>query len=383
MSDITGDAYTTKEDYINIKLQSMKQCLHERDETIDDLVRERDEIINDTEYRIRYRIRVELEETKKKINELERNRNKEHSDQDERIKEQDEKIDGLINERDEIADDRYKIRVELEETKKKMNILTKELKECRHDMVKDKIMIDKQANMIRCLKSEMKYVDAARDELSESLILSEEEKSYPQSKSFTEMVEEKLEILVDKKFKELVDVKEFGITAAKEERQPEEPNLITKAPGDERNKEMIKKEESDRRMSNLIIHGICEGVEKEDDKKFVKEIFTAVGVPYTAQSIKRLGIRKLGKARPIKLTMSSKKEKFDFTSKLPNLKYARDALRKISITDDHTLEERKEIGRWVKLAEERSKKENGNYVWKARGSPKQGMRLVKLHAQRA
>ena len=357
---------------------------------------------------------------------------KEHSDQDERIKEQDEIIDGLINERDEIADDRYEIRVELEETKKKMNIHTKELKECRHDMVKDKIMIDEQANMIRCLKSEMEYVDAARDELSESLILSDEEESYPQSKlecnkeilttdindidehkpyltddttshkfddttshkfnnfatkidlySFTEMVEEKLEILVDKKFKELVDVKEFGIIAAKEERQSEEPNLITKAPGDERNKEMMQKEESDRRMSNLVIHGICEGVEKEDDKKFVKEIFTAVGVPYTAQSIKRLGIRKLGKARPIKLTMSSKKEKFDFTSKLPNLKYARDALRKISITDDHTLEERKEIGQWVKLAEERSKKENGNYVWKARGSPKQGMRLIKLHAQGA
>ena len=136
-------------------------------------------------------------------------------------------------------------------------------------------------------------------------------------------------------------------------------------------------------MSNFIIHGICEGVEKEDDKKIVKEIFTAIGVPYTAQSIKRLGIRKLGKTRPIKLTMSSKKEKFDFTSNLPNLKYAKDALRKISITDDHTLEERKEIGRWVKLAEERSKKENGNYVWKARGSPKQGMRLVKLRTQRA
>ena len=46
----------------------------------------------------------------------------------------------LTNE--EIADDRYEIRVELEETKKKMNILTRELQECQNNLVNDKKVID-------------------------------------------------------------------------------------------------------------------------------------------------------------------------------------------------------------------------------------------------
>ena len=66
----------------NITGKSIKQCL---DETIDDLLRERDEIVED-----RYRIQVELEEAKKKIIELERNRNNQLSEEVERITEQDE-----------------------------------------------------------------------------------------------------------------------------------------------------------------------------------------------------------------------------------------------------------------------------------------------------
>ena len=51
--------------------------------------------------------------------------------------------------------------------------------------------------------------------------------------------------------------------------------------------------------------------------------------------------------------------------------------RKISITEDYTQEERREIKRWVDEAKERTKREVG-YEWKVRGTPRTKLRLVKI-----
>ena len=45
-------------------------------------------------------------------------------------------------------------------------------------------------------------------------------------------------------------------------------------------------------------------------------------------------------------------------------------------------EEREEIRRWVKMPDERNGRNNDeattNYIWKARGNPKTGMRIIQI-----
>ena len=54
-------------------------------------------------------------------------------------------------------------------------------------------------------------------------------------------------------------------------------------------------------------------------------------------------------------------------------------LRKISITDDHTIAERKEISTWITKAKERTAADTDGNVWKIRGSPHQNnLRLIKI-----
>ena len=64
-------------------------------------------------------------------------------------------------------------------------------------------------------------------------------------------------------------------------------------------------------------------------------------------------------------------------SKLWKLKHGSDEFRRISITDDFTQEDRKEIKRWFKEAKLRTRRDDG-YVWKVRGSPRNKIRLVKM-----
>ena len=75
--------------------------------------------------------------------------------------------------------------------------------------------------------------------------------------------------------------------------------------------------------------------------------------------------------------MESKERKSEIMSKLWKLKNGPEKFQKISITDDFTQEERKEIKRWVDEAKERTRQEDG-YVWKIRGSPRTKLRFIKL-----
>ena len=64
-------------------------------------------------------------------------------------------------------------------------------------------------------------------------------------------------------------------------------------------------------------------------------------------------------------------------SNLWKLKHGPIKFQKISVTDDFTQEERKEIKRWVDEAKERSAKDDG-YVWKIRGSPRSNLQFIRL-----
>ena len=131
---------------------------------------------------------------------------------------------------------------------------------------------------------------------------------------------------------------------------------------------------------NIIIHGIDES--EIPDDLFIKELFCITEVKTSPVMVHRLGQKKEDRSRPIKIVMDTKKHKTEFMSKLWKLRYAGPTHKKARITDDYTLEERVEVKRWVKMAKEKTESDHDegtmemDHVWKVRGTPKSGMRLV-------
>ena len=77
--------------------------------------------------------------------------------------------------------------------------------------------------------------------------------------------------------------------------------------------------------------------------------------------------------------MKTLKAKSSFMASLGKLKHGPDTFKRISVTDDYTQEERKEIKRWIEEAKVRSRNES-DYVWKVRGSPNNNLRLIRMKA---
>ena len=138
---------------------------------------------------------------------------------------------------------------------------------------------------------------------------------------------------------------------------------------------------SDIRKLNVIIHGLKEdGASSQSNP--VKELFETLEVNLcSTSSIDRLGAKSTDKIRPIRITLESCKIKQEFMSSLWKLKHGPENFRKISITEDYTQEERREIKRWADEAKERTKHEVG-YEWKVRGTPRTKLRLVKMRTWR-
>ena len=147
-----------------------------------------------------------------------------------------------------------------------------------------------------------------------------------------------------------------------------------------KNDDKIEESEAEKRSKDIIIHGAeeigdnTEEIKKEDDG-YVKEILKILGVKNTPASVTRLGNANDKKRRPIKVVMRSKEDKLYVINNLTKLKGTQEHLGKISITDDYTTADREEIRRWVKKAEAMSA-EDAEKVYKVRGDPKNGMKLI-------
>ena len=147
-----------------------------------------------------------------------------------------------------------------------------------------------------------------------------------------------------------------------------------------KNDDKIEESEAEKRSKNIIIHVAeeigdnTEEIKKEDDG-YVKEILKILGVKNTPASVTRLGNANDKKRRPIKVVMRSKEDKLYVMNNLTKLKGTQEHLGKISITDDYTTADREEIRRWVKKAEAMSA-EDAEKVYKVRGDPKNGMKLI-------
>ena len=80
--------------------------------------------------------------------------------------------------------------------------------------------------------------------------------------------------------------------------------------------------------------------------------------------------------------MNSANDKQEIMSNLSKLKNADASLRGISVRDDYTIEERKLIKTMNEEAKRKNETENMTH-WKVRGSPKNGLRVVKVTTRKS
>ena len=150
-----------------------------------------------------------------------------------------------------------------------------------------------------------------------------------------------------------------------------------------KNEELIEERQRDARAKNIIIHGLREtpnlAEEKEEDEKVIKELLQTLEIESTPESTTRLGVRDEGKTRPIKIKMRNMNEKELVMSSLGKLKNAPENLKKISVTKDYTVGEREIIRNKAAEAKQNTETEGeGKYMWRVRGTPKNGLRLMKF-----
>ena len=152
---------------------------------------------------------------------------------------------------------------------------------------------------------------------------------------------------------------------------------------EDRNDQLVQERQRTLRSANLIVHGVAEtnGVDSQKDEEFVDALFEKIGINSTPDSITRLGKAETSKIRPLRIKLANENEKEKVMSRLSNLKDAEPRFKQVSITPDFTQEEREIIRSWVDKAKEKNRTENGNFVWRTRGSPKNGMRLVRFAKQ--
>jgi hypothetical protein len=188
---------------------------------------------------------------------------------------------------------------------------------------------------------------------------------------FTREIKDQVEILVNEK------LNDFG----RKQKTKKYSTVLTK-----NTKEGLLRTNSNQehiRDLNIIIHGINES--ETPDDFFIKELFDIMEVNTGPVMAHRLGEKKADRPRPIKIVMDTKEHKAEFMSKLWKLRYAEPAHNKARITDDYTLEEREEIKRWVKMAKDKTENDHEEgmmeHVWKVRGTPKSGLRLVQIRRQ--
>ena len=202
---------------------------------------------------------------------------------------------------------------------------------------------------------------------------------------FTKIVETKLQenaAMVETKLNILMKNTKTYADSVKnlENSRPSSEKAITSILKATKNNELVENQQRELRPAN----GINESTDAADnqasiDEMFIDSFLKIIGITSRPLKIIRLGKRNDNNTRPVKLVMNSSAEKIQLMSRLCNLKNANEIYRKLSIRDDYTIEEREEIREWVNKAEQRNENENTQaYVWKVRGSPKNGLRLVKI-----
>ena len=207
-------------------------------------------------------------------------------------------------------------------------------------------------------------------------------------KDHVTQIEEKIEKMIEKKLEDKrtvspadgkIPIDQQNSSAKGILKVPEELRKIMQ---EAKNDDKVEESEQEKRATNFIIHGAEEfgdGVEnsKKIDNEYLDDILKHLGITGKPENIIRIGDPKKSSSRPIKVTMKSKADKNAVMSRLNRLKDTEDEFGKISITEDYTQTEREMIKTWSTKAKEKTDADK-DHVYKVRGDPKNGLRLVRF-----
>lgn len=144
--------------------------------------------------------------------------------------------------------------------------------------------------------------------------------------------------------------------------------------------EIKEKRDHDQRQRNLIIHGVAEtneGAQQDHDQKFVNDLIDTIKIPKpTIKNIIRIGTQSADKNRPIKVILSTEKERTSFLRNLSALKGNED-YKGVSVTEDLTLTERSVLKEWTEKAKDLNL-DYSDVIYRVRGDSKNGYYLKKF-----
>ena len=151
-----------------------------------------------------------------------------------------------------------------------------------------------------------------------------------------------------------------------------------------RDEEIAQDFDKQKRAKNIIIHSVAEpnDATKEErqktDNEYIATLISDLRVRANVKYVGRIGFKATDKSRPIKVVFEKEDQKMSVLKSLPNLKQY-DNYKGISVTEDFTQAEREIIKKWSEKAKEKNQKEEDNTViWRVRGTPKNGLFLIKL-----
>ena len=146
-----------------------------------------------------------------------------------------------------------------------------------------------------------------------------------------------------------------------------------------RNEELAELRDKKERSCNIIIHGKEESTGQQSDVLFVNKMMEQISTDITPKSVTRIERSELNKKKPIKVVFQNERDKEKVMNNLCNLKGNTEYIG-ISIRDDYTVSERKIIKEFVSKARDKNslEPENSNFIWKIRGTPKNGLLLKRF-----
>ena len=159
---------------------------------------------------------------------------------------------------------------------------------------------------------------------------------------------------------------------------------------DQQNQQINEVNDQRTRARNIIIHGVDEDADadktqtKKKDEEFVNSLLQSMTVNDLAfKSVNRIGIKNADKKRPMLVLMNSEADKDRIIQNLTKLK-GQENYKGVSVTEDYTVAERKMLTEWREKAKAKNTEEGqaSKYIWRVRGTPKNGLSLKRFMKQR-
>ena len=158
-----------------------------------------------------------------------------------------------------------------------------------------------------------------------------------------------------------------------------------------KNEEITEQNERKRRAKNIIVFGKSEHMEqrlqKQEDEEFSNQLLKDIQVgSIKTKEVSRIGTynRDDSKTRPLKISVETEEEQQKIMENLKNLKGNQD-YKGISIKEDYTMSERQLIKEYIEQAKALNAKETAKEttnIYKVRGTPKNGLFLKRFTTTR-